>query len=68
MEFFVPLTQKLNTEEEKEKLETELKYAKGFLESVKKKLNNERFLNNAPEQVIAIERKKAAQAQEKIQI
>lgn len=68
LEFFVPLTQKVNTEEEKEKLEAELKYAKGFLESVKKKLNNERFVNNAPEQVIAIERKKASDAQSKIEL
>ena len=45
-----------------------MKYAKGFLESVKKKLNNERFVNNAPEQVIAIERKKASDAQSKIEL
>ncbi|MDO7576184.1 MAG: hypothetical protein MUQ86_04725, partial [Flavobacteriaceae bacterium] len=41
---------------------------KGFLASVEKKLANERFVSNAPEQVIAIERKKAADAEEKIKM
>jgi len=68
MEFFVPLDQQVNAAEEKEKLEAELKYAKGFLQSVEKKLANERFVNNAPEKVIAMERKKAADAQAKIEL
>jgi len=68
MEFFVPLKQQVNAAAEKEKLETELAYAKGFLQSVEKKLQNERFVNNAPENVIALERKKAADAQAKIEL
>ena len=53
-------------EAEKEKLTTELNYTKGFLASVEKKLSNERFVANAPEKVIELERKKAADAKEKI--
>ena len=51
---------------EKEKLTLELNYTRGFLASVEKKLSNERFVANAPEKVIALERKKAADAKEKI--
>jgi len=65
-EYFIPLGDSINIEDEIVKLETELKYAKGFLNSVQKKLSNERFVNNAPEQVIAIERKKEADAIAKI--
>ncbi|MEJ6681671.1 MAG: valine--tRNA ligase [Flavobacteriales bacterium] len=53
-------------EEEKKNLEKELKYTKGFSASVEKKLSNERFVNNAPESVVASERKKIADAQAKI--
>ena len=53
---------------EKAKLEEELKYAKGFLNSVRKKLENERFVSNAPDKVIAMERKKEADALEKIAV
>ncbi|MEM9649954.1 MAG: hypothetical protein AAF969_15865, partial [Bacteroidota bacterium] len=45
----------------------ELNYTKGFLQSVQKKLSNERFVNNAPEKVVAIEKKKAADAEAKIE-
>ena len=65
-EYFIPLGENINVEEEIKKLEEELKYAEGFLKSVQKKLSNERFVNNAPEQVIANERKKEADAQAKI--
>ena len=44
----------------------ELEYAKGFLKSVEKKLSDERFLSNAPDKVIEVERKKATDAKEKI--
>ena len=67
-EFFVPLTGKLDLKAERIKLEEELQYAKGFLASVEKKLSNERFVNNAPEQVVAIEKKKATDAQQKITV
>ena len=56
----------LAAEDLKEKLQAELKYTQGFLASVEKKLANERFVAQAPEQVIAIERKKASDAEEKI--
>ena len=65
-EFFIPLSQAIDPEEERKKLTQELEYAKGFLQSVEKKLSNERFVNNAPEEVIALERKKAMDAREKI--
>ena len=48
------------------KLEEELKYTEGFLNSVMKKLSNERFVNNAPEKVVAVERQKQADAEQKI--
>jgi len=50
-----------------QKLEEELKYTRGFLTSVQKKLANERFVNSAPEQVVALERKKAADAEATIE-
>jgi len=53
-------------EEEKASLLKELEYTKGFLVSVEKKLSNERFVNNAPEQVVASEKKKLADAEAKI--
>jgi valyl-tRNA synthetase len=65
-EYFVPLAGAVNVEEELVKLNEELNYQQGFLTSVQKKLSNERFVNNAPEKVIAIERKKQADAAAKI--
>ena len=65
-EFAVPLHDNINVDEEIEKLEKELQYAQGFLASVEKKLSNERFVANAPEAVVAAERKKQADAQSKI--
>ncbi len=67
-EFFVPLENLIDTEEEKTKLEEELRYLEGFLVSVRKKLSNEKFINNAPAQVVERERKKEEDALEKIQI
>ena len=66
-EYFIPLKGAINIEEELIKLKEELKYTEGFLKSVSKKLENERFVANAPEQVIANERKKMADAQAKIE-
>ena len=65
-EYFIPMGENINVEEELKKVEEELKYAEGFLKSVQKKLSNDRFVNNAPEQVIANERKKEADTQAKI--
>ena len=65
-EYCVPLEGAINVEEEIKKLQAELDYAIGFLKSVEKKLSNERFVANAPETVVAAERKKQADAQSKI--
>ncbi|MBO4307447.1 MAG: valine--tRNA ligase [Bacteroidales bacterium] len=65
-ECFVPMTQNIDTEAERKKLEDELKYAEGFLASVMKKLSNEKFVNGAPEKVVAVERQKKADAEQKI--
>ncbi|MDO6519261.1 valine--tRNA ligase [Zobellia uliginosa] len=66
-EYFVPMSGAIDVEAEIKKIEEELKYTKGFLLSVQKKLSNERFVNNAPEKVIAIERQKQADAEAKIE-
>lgn len=65
-EFFIPVAQELDLEKEKENLQKELEYTKGFLMSVTKKLSNERFVNNAPPQVVEMENKKKADAEAKI--
>ena len=67
-EFFIPINEAVDPLEERKKLTQELEYAKGFLKSVEKKLSNERFVSNAPEKVIELERKKAADAQDKIDL
>ena len=66
-EYFIPVIGEFNSEEEIAKITEELKYTEGFLKSVQKKLSNERFVNNAPEQVIVIERKKETDALSKIE-
>ena len=66
-EYFVPMSGAINVEEEIAKLKEELSYTEGFLKSVQKKLSNERFVNNAPEQVVINERKKEADALAKIE-
>ena len=65
-EYAVPLGNNIDVEEELKKLEAELKYMEGFLASIMKKLSNERFVSNAPEAVVAGERKKQADAESKI--
>ncbi|GGH34802.1 valyl-tRNA synthetase [Mangrovimonas yunxiaonensis] len=66
-EYFVPMSGTIDVAAEIEKLAEELKYTEGFLKSVQKKLANERFVNNAPEQVVAVEKKKEADALAKIE-
>lgn len=66
-EYFIPMEAEINEEAEKAKLLEELKYTEGFLQSVQKKLSNERFVSSAPEQVIANERNKEADALAKIE-
>ena len=65
-EYAIPLSNAIDIEAELKKLEAELKYAQGFLKTVMGKLGNERFVQNAPEAVVAMERKKKADAEEKI--
>ena len=65
-EYFIPISGKIDVEAEAAKLTEELNYTKGFLRSVQGKLSNEKFVAGAPEQVIANERKKEADALAKI--
>ena len=67
-EYFIPLEGNVDIEAELEKLQKELDYTKGFLKSVNGKLNNERFISVAPEQVVANEKKKQADAEQKIEV
>jgi valyl-tRNA synthetase len=64
----VPVNVEIDIEAEKKKLEEDLKYQEGFMKSVQKKLSNERFVNNAPEQVVVIERQKLADAETKVKM
>ena len=66
-EMSVPLTGMVNVSEEIEKLEAVIAYQEKFLESVRKKLSNEKFVNGAPEKVVAMERKKEADSIAKIE-
>ncbi|TBV27739.1 valine--tRNA ligase [Meridianimaribacter sp. CL38] len=66
-EYFIPMSGAIDVEAEINKLTEELNYTEGFLKSVQKKLSNERFVNNAPEQVVASEKKKEADALAKIE-
>ncbi len=65
-EYAIPLGDSIDVEEELKKLEADLKYNEGFLQSVLKKLSNEKFVNGAPAAVVANERKKQADAESKI--
>ncbi|MGP1539168.1 valine--tRNA ligase [Bacteroides pyogenes] len=62
-EYAVPLGNMIDTEAEIARMEAELKHKEGFLQGVLKKLGNEKFVNNAPEAVIEMERKKKADAE-----
>ena len=66
-ECFVPISLNIDKEAEIKKLQEELQYAEGFLNSVMKKLSNEKFVNGAPEKVVAVERQKKADAESKIE-
>ena len=65
--FYIQTTQVLDTVAQKEQLQKELDYHRGFLISVEKKLGNERFVQNAKPEVVEVERKKKADAEQKIQ-
>ena len=66
VEYAIPLESNIDVAAEIAKLEADLKYQQGFLAGVEKKLSNERFVNSAPEKVVALERKKQSDANEKI--
>ncbi len=67
-ELYIPVGQTIDKEAELKSLEEDLKYQKGFLRSIEKKLINERFVNNAPAQVVEMERKKQADAKARIKV
>ena len=67
-EYFIPVTDNIDTEAEIKKLEEELAYAQGFLRSVEAKLSNEKFVNGAPAAVVDKERKKKSDAEAKIKV
>jgi valyl-tRNA synthetase len=64
--FFIETEKELDTAAQKEQLLKDLEYLKGFLASVEKKLSNERFVQNAKPEVVAVEQRKKADAEEKI--
>lgn len=64
--FFLTLERKIDTSAQKEELQKDLDYLKGFISSIDKKLGNERFVQNAKAEVVALERKKKADAEAKI--
>ncbi|MDD3738947.1 MAG: valine--tRNA ligase [Lentimicrobiaceae bacterium] len=66
-EFFVVIEQSINVEEELEKLNQELKYQEGFKNSVLKKLNNKKFVENAKPEIVDLERKKLSDSETKIE-
>ena len=66
VEYAVPLGSLIDIDAEIEKMEAQLNHLEGFLQGVLKKLSNERFVQNAPEAVVAMERKKQSDAEEKI--
>jgi valyl-tRNA synthetase len=66
VEYFIPFTGNVDVDAEKKKITEELDYTRGFLKSVEAKLSNERFVNNAPAQVLDGERKKQSDALTKI--
>jgi valyl-tRNA synthetase len=67
-EYFIDIRGLINNEEERKKITVEIDYLKGFLNSVNKKLSNERFIAGAKPEVIAIENKKKLDAEEKIKL
>lgn len=67
-EYFIPIGDAVNLDEERAKTEEEIQYLEGFLQSVMKKLSNEKFVAGAPPQVVENEKKKKQDAEEKIQL
>ena len=67
-EFAIPLGDMIDVKAEIEKLEAQLRHLEGFLNGINKKLTNEKFVSNAPEAVVAMERKKKKDSEEKIAV
>ncbi len=67
-EFYIPMGENVDVEAERKKVQEELNYTRGFLQSVRKKLSNERFVNNAPAAVVEKERQKQADAEARIKV
>lgn len=65
-EFFIPVVGELDTDKQIEELEKELNYTRGFLSNVETKLKNEKFVQNAPQKVVEMEKKKRSDAEAKI--
>jgi valyl-tRNA synthetase len=68
VEYFIPAGDDIDLDAEREKLQKELDYQRGFLSTIMKKLGNERFVANAPEAVVELEKQKKADAEEKIAV
>ena len=68
VEYYIPMEGHIDPEEELKKLEEELAYTRGFLRSVMVKLNNDRFVQNAPEKVVENEKQKQGDAEKKIKV
>ncbi|MAY83871.1 MAG: valine--tRNA ligase [Flavobacteriales bacterium] len=67
-EFFIPAGDNVDVEQEKARIQEEIAYQEGFLKSVQKKLANDSFVKNAPEQVVSMEKKKESDAQTKLDL
>jgi valyl-tRNA synthetase len=67
-EFFIPLAGNIDVEAEKERITKEIAYLNGFLKAVNAKLSNERFVQNAKPEIVAVEQNKKADAEAKIAI
>ncbi|HSP40165.1 MAG TPA: valine--tRNA ligase, partial [Gillisia sp.] len=67
-EYFIPVEGTLDVDAERKKMQEELEYTRGFLLSVENKLSNDRFVNNAPDKVVALEKAKMADARAKIEV
>jgi valyl-tRNA synthetase len=66
-EWYIPLNKEIDVESEIKIIDEEIAYLRGFLTSVNKKLGNERFVQNAPEKVVALEKKKKSDAERRIE-
>ena len=66
IEYYIPFGELVDVEMERKKIEEEIAYTNGFLKSVQGKLSNDRFVSSAPAQVVEVERKKEADALQKL--